>query len=764
MTEALKAGEVNVTYKTGRAHKWASSAVFLFVVLAFAAGPPAAGQGLFGSGFSLHDAVIATIKRARLCNEYTRPPTETTLQITTLQSSSELIVPCPEYTPQLFLNIDRLISDAPVIFPSTPPEGVANLRTHVFRVDFEPEKLTTISLHSFHWGASDGFAFTSPGLLLRRADEVRAEQRSDVYVGTGVSTFQFFNRNWELVAYVPLRGAHIGGGDQDQPVDAAVYFAGDFDDNEDDITFPDFKDSRIPFQDAPGEEFIALIVGTTRSVNFTTTPDALDATCGADGQCDGTQDGFFTVMRYPSVGPQELLYSTYIGGSGRDFPRRVVASRSGIACVAGGTSSPDLVTTSNAFDADCGVDGACENDDAFVMCFDLGLAPESKGGEVQQQGVRLVYSSYFGGSGFENTFALGMDPDGNVFLGGPTNSDDLPVSTGASATLLAGGIDTYVARFNPLAEAGESFIWATYLGGSGTDSPTDLVVDPFGRAWVVGGSQSLDFPLTPDAFDRTCDDGTACTADLLGDAFVTVISQDGRALEFSSYLGGTAGDRITDIDMDFAGNAYIVGQTRSPDFPVSPEAYDTTCGSDGTCDGGNENSFFGVIASPAISPPEVAMLHGANFLPFISPNTWTSVFLREPVAVGARIWGGPDFADNRLPSQLDGVEVRFNGEPGYVSFISSGQFNVLSRSASLPPIVKVEVTTPDGDLPPVWVRVFDFAPAFFMFDPQGRRYIAAVHLDGTFVGPPGLFGPALTTRPAMPGDIIQVTTVRLKVE
>ena len=604
-------------------------------------------------------------------------------------------------------------------------------------------------------GTSDGLAFTSANSP-RSANELAAEQRSDLWSGIGVSSLLFRNGIWELDSSDLLFGANIGGSDQDQPLDTATYGASDFDDNEDDLTFPDFKDRRTPFQAAPGDDLIALIVGTTRSVNFTTTPDALDATCGADGQCDGTQDGFFTVMRYPAVGPQELLYSTYIGGSGRDFPRRVVAGRSGIACVAGGTSSPDLVTTSNAFDADCGVDGACENDDAFVMCFDLGLAPESKGGVVQQQGVRLVYSSYFGGSGFENTFALGMDPDGNVFLGGPTNSADLPVSTGASAALPAGGIDTYVARFNPLAEAGESFIWATYLGGSGTDSPTDLVVDPFGRAWVVGGSQSLDFPLTPDAFDRTCDDGTACTADLLGDAFVTVISQDGRALEFSSYLGGTAGDRITDIDMDFAGNAYIVGQTRSPDFPVSPAAYDTTCGSDGTCDGGNENSFFGVIASPAIFPPEVAMLHGANFLPFISPNTWTSVFLREPVAVGARIWGLDDFVGNMLPSQLDGVEVRFNGKPGYVSFVSGGQFNVLSPSESLPPIVKVEVTTPDGDLPPVWVRAFDFAPALFMFDPQGRRYIAAVHLDGTFVGPPGLFGPARTTRPAVPGDIIQV--------
>ena len=627
----------------------------------------------------------------------------------------------------------------PFITPSSLSLGASNTQHRL--ADVTPEPDDSIRFRWIVTGTNGGLAPVTNGSP-RSNNDLLQQKRADLWVGVVQGSYRFASLDTPVSKRPEIPWAwNIGGDGSDLPRDADIYT-------------PRFG-FRFRFQDTSDDDLIALVVGTTTSTDFTTTPDALDTTCGADGQCDGTQDGFFTAIHYRAVGDPELLYSTYLGGSGRDTPNRVAVNLDGLVCVTGQTSSADLVTTANAFDSDCGVGGACENSDAFLMCFDLGLAPDSKA-LAQRQAGRLVYSTYFGGSGFENSTAIALDLDGQAVIAGTTRSADLDTSEQAAAGVTSGGVDAFVARFNPAANTDDTLAWSTYLGGSGTDVATAAAIDLSGRVWVVGNSHSMDFPVSPNAFDQVCDDGASCGADLLGDGYVTVVSQDGRSFEYSTYLGGSRGDRINDIDIDVFGDAYIVGGTRSPDFPISSDAYDTTCGSDGMCDGGREFSYFGVIESSAVAGPEVGMLHGANFGPFIAPNTWTSVFLREAVEVGTRIWGGPDFVDGTLPTALDGVSVLFNGEPGYVSFISPGQFNVLSRSEDLPALVKVEVTTPAGDLPAIWMRNLDFAPAFFMFDPQGRRYIAAVHLDGTFVGPPGLFGPALTTRPAAPGDTIQV--------
>lgn len=109
--------------------------------------------------------------------------------------------------------------------------------------------------------------------------------------------------------------------------------------------------------------------------------------------------------------------------------------------------------------------------------------------------------------------------------------------------------------------------YSTYLGGASDDVPTGVAVDHSGNVYVVGYTQSPDFPVTPGAFDRT---GAASNS---LDAFVAKLNPTGTALVYATFRGGSKFDWGRSIAVDAAGNAYITGQTTSPDFPVTGKAF-----------------------------------------------------------------------------------------------------------------------------------------------------------------------------------------------
>lgn len=156
-------------------------------------------------------------------------------------------------------------------------------------------------------------------------------------------------------------------------------------------------------------------------------------------------------------------------------------------------------------------------------------------------------------------------------------------------------------------------------------------------------------------------------------------------------------------------------------------------------------------ARPSIASTQ-GVVNGASFQPGIAATAWVTV-QGTNLAPTSRVWLGSDFIGNKLPTQLDGVSVNINGKPSYVYYISPTQINVLAPDDAAEGPVQVEVTTPQGKSDPVTAQKAKFSPAFFMFDPEGRKYLAAVHADGAYLGKPGLFQ-GLTTRAAKPGDII----------
>jgi Beta-propeller repeat len=314
----------------------------------------------------------------------------------------------------------------------------------------------------------------------------------------------------------------------------------------------------------------AYVTGWTQSTDFPTTKGAFQEVKSSGSGFSGP-DAF--VVKLNPVG-NGLVYSTYVGGSGQDLGTGIGLDSSGNAYVAGTTLSIDFPTTTGAFQTTYS-GGAEASEGAFNEAFVTKLNPA---------GSSLVYSTYLGGTDRDQAFAIALDSSGNAYVTGETFSTDFPITSGAFQTILPGFFNAFVTKLN---STGSALIYSTYLGGSssgfgaGRDEGLGIAVDPSGNAYVTGQTNAIDFPTTIGAFQPTP----------VGSAFVTKLNRTASALIYSTYLGGTRGESGRSVAVDSAGNAYITGGTVSIDFPTTPDAIDTTCGTDGSCNFDNGNFF-----------------------------------------------------------------------------------------------------------------------------------------------------------------------------
>ncbi|HYU23836.1 MAG TPA: SBBP repeat-containing protein, partial [Thermoanaerobaculia bacterium] len=174
----------------------------------------------------------------------------------------------------------------------------------------------------------------------------------------------------------------------------------------------------------------------------------------------------------------------------------------------------------------------------------------------------LSYSSYFGGTSDEEENAVAVDSDGNVYFAGSTKSTDIAVTSGVVQPAFGGkgsfGGDVYVVKYDPKTN---HIVYTTYLGGSADDNAFGIAIDGAGSAYVVGQTDSHNFPLKS-AFQPTF-------GGLSYEAFITKLSPSGDALVYSSYLGGNGNEQGNGVAVDGAGNAYITGYTFSTNFPAT---------------------------------------------------------------------------------------------------------------------------------------------------------------------------------------------------
>ena len=166
----------------------------------------------------------------------------------------------------------------------------------------------------------------------------------------------------------------------------------------------------------------------------------------------------------------------------------------------------------------------------------------------------LTYSTYLGGSREERVGGVAFDAQGNMYVAGETGAPDFPVSSPANSHGRENW-DTFVVKLNP---AGDQFLYATYIGGSGYEAPKGLAVDGAGNAYVAGQTYSYDFPAI---------NGIQSSGRGISDGFVVKLDANGSVV-YSTYLGGNAEDGASGIAVDALGRAYVTGSTISGDFPT----------------------------------------------------------------------------------------------------------------------------------------------------------------------------------------------------
>jgi hypothetical protein len=368
----------------------------------------------------------------------------------------------------------------------------------------------------------------------------------------------------------------------------------------------------------------AYVTGYTNSAAFPVTNGSFQSTCG--GGCAGTSTDAFVSKLDPTG--TFLVYSTYLGGSGNDLGNGIVVDAAGDAYVVGQTSSTDFPTTAGVVQTICG--GACTSGDAFVS-------------ELNPTGSALIYSTYVGGSGADQGNGIALDAAGDAYIIGYSESTDFPTTAGAYQTTCSCSTspDVIVAELNP---GGTALVYATYLGGSAGDEGYAIALDASNHAYVTGYTKSKNFPTTAGAFQtstganeaafvaelnstgsglvystylggsttnttpcETC--GTSIAVDASGSAYVTGLTAEGNfpitpgayqsvfksspqghdgfvtkfdpsgaTLLFSTFIGGSKDDGVTSVSLDSAGNIWLKGNTQSPDFPVTPGAYQTVLG------------------------------------------------------------------------------------------------------------------------------------------------------------------------------------------
>ena len=150
-----------------------------------------------------------------------------------------------------------------------------------------------------------------------------------------------------------------------------------------------------------------------------------------------------------------------------------------------------------------------------------------------------------------------------------------------------------------------------------------------------------------------------------------------------------------------------------------------------------------------------SLVNAASFQEGVGRGSWISV-TGQTLSPVARGWTAADFKNNDLPRVLEGVGVDVSGRPIPLSYISPTQINSLVLGDELAEESYVGVTNAVGTSIPIRVIVQRLFPACFALPAQGEMYVAAVHGDGVIVGKAALLGAAVQSRPAKPGEVVQV--------
>ncbi len=439
------------------------------------------------------------------------------------------------------------------------------------------------------------------------------------------------------------------------------------------------------------------VTGTTNSAAFPVTPGLPAGTVTPPWSINATSAAFICKI---SAAGDRILYSARISGHQKNcgagsscylssrstMGSAIAVDAAGNAYLAGNTDTTDLPTTSAVL--------LGQGTGAFVA-------------KVNSAGTALVYLTYLGPGYFpvspntnpaNSVTGIAADAAGNAYVTGSTSDAAFPVTAGVFQPARMGGTDAFAAKLNP---QGSAMVWATYLGGVGTDAAHAIALDSTGNLWVGGTTDSLDFPNRQ---------GWAQGRD-----FVAALNAAGTALTYSAILPHDTA--AASLAVDSAGTVHFAGygglvSTVSPTQPWAPRIF------------GIANAAFGPVGGRIVGG-EAISIYG----PHIGPTTPATA--------------APD-ASGTMPKTLGGVRVSINGAPVPLLYVSDSQVNAVTPVNLSGGTVRVRVGLNDVDTADFLAAVVAAIPEIFQ---RGDGTAAAVNQDGSINSP---------DRPAQPGSVVAI--------
>lgn len=464
-------------------------------------------------------------------------------------------------------------------------------------------------------------------------------------------------------------------------------------------------------------------------------------------------------------------YLNLLGGSGDDRAGGLFVASDGAAYVTGYTKSPDFPVTPGAYRTSLGtrsttafaakldpsgsawlyvtlLDGQAGSAiaaDAAGNAYITGSAasdfPTSPGAlqrtwkgvsdgfvtKLNPAGSALVYSTLLGGSGLEQPWGIAVDPQGNVYVAGETQSADFPVTPGAFRTQYGGGYDdAFVAKINP---GGTALLFGSYLSSGAAQYGLGMALDSQGRIWLAGTTGTSAFPVTQDAAQPTFAPGAA---------YLARFSADASHLEYATFFGDL--NFAVRMTLDGSGSVWIAGATNATDLPVPPGT---------SFPGAGQNAFVAQFdaASGALRAVSYlggrgddgihALAPGPSGSIYLAGGTWSPDFPATPHALepflpctGSSLWGNPQFVarmETGTPQPLSFVSVSAASYAPYAlapasiaSGFGAGLAAEIASAQSLPlptSLGGVSVTITDS------AGVAHAAPLFFVSPNQINYYV-----------------------------------------
>ena len=289
----------------------------------------------------------------------------------------------------------------------------------------------------------------------------------------------------------------------------------------------------------------------------------------------------------------ELIFSTFLGGSGFEYGYDIAVDYDGNAYLTGTTSSNNFPVTAQAIQSN--LDTAhCAPSYPTLVCSNAFVT------KINSNGTKLIYSTYLGGEqggiggngiavdSRKFTYVTGDKPNqGFITKINQEGTSVIYSLDGIGGTAIALDLDSNVyltgknrdkSYVTKLESEGTHIIYSFQLGGTyvpydalpqEVEAITGIAVDESGYAYVTGYTAYKDFPTTPGVLFETPPGAGICGNSLCLDGFLSKLNVEGTDLVYSTYLGGSAIDYINGIAVDSFGNTYLTGVTLSSDFPIT---------------------------------------------------------------------------------------------------------------------------------------------------------------------------------------------------